>query len=122
PPPASSQRSSKCRFPPFAADFPSMSTSSVSPLVPREGWHVMHLFYQVDHTQWSLLGDDDRRAAKTRLTELVQEIRATADTHLLTFAVATPKADLGFMLLTPDLQIATAFEKQLTLSLGPEIL
>ena len=99
-----------------------MSETKVPPLVPREGWHVLHLFYQIDHSQWSILGDDEKRAAKTRLTELVQEIRATKDTHLLTFAVATPKADLGFMLLTPDLQVATAYEKQLTLSLGPEIL
>lgn len=99
-----------------------MSESKVPPLVPREGWHVMHLFYQIDHAQWSILGDDEKRAAKTRLTELVQEIRATRDTHLLTFSIATPKADLGFMLLTPDLQVANAYEKQLTLSLGPEIL
>ena len=95
---------------------------TVRPLVPREGWHVMHLFYQIDHAQWSICSDEEKRAAKTRLTELVQEIRSTADTHLLTFAVATPKADIGFMLLTPDLQIANAFEKQLTLSLGPDIL
>jgi chlorite dismutase len=99
-----------------------MSSSNVPPLVPREGWHVMHLFYQLDHAQWSILGDDEKRAAKTRLTELVQEIRATKDTHLLTFSIATPKADLGFMLLTPDLQVANAYEKQLTLSLGAEIL
>jgi hydrogen peroxide-dependent heme synthase len=99
-----------------------MSPSNVPPLVPREGWHVMHLFYQIDHAQWSILGDDEKRAAKTRLTELVQEIRATKDTHLLTFSIATPKADLGFMLLTPDLQVANAYEKQLTLSLGAEIL
>jgi chlorite dismutase len=99
-----------------------MSDSKVPPLVPREGWHVMHLFYEIDHAQWSILGDDEKRAAKTRLTELVQEIRATKDTHLLTFSIATPKADLGFMLLTPDLQVANAYEKQLTLSLGAEIL
>ncbi len=99
-----------------------MSNKEITPLVPREGWHVMHLFYQVDHAQWSLLGDDEKRQAKTRLTELVQEIRATPDTHLLTFAVATPKADIGFMLLTPDLHVANTYEKQLTLSLGPEIL
>jgi hydrogen peroxide-dependent heme synthase len=65
---------------------------------------------------------EEQRASKIRLTELVQEIRSTTDTHLLTFAVATPKADIGFMLLTPDLQVANAFEKQLTLSLGPGIL
>ncbi|MCP5532028.1 MAG: heme-dependent peroxidase [Akkermansiaceae bacterium] len=99
-----------------------MSTSEVSPIVPREGWHVMHLFYHVDQAQWSLLAEEEKRQAKVRLTELVQEIRATPDTHLLVFSVATPKADLGFMLLTPDLQIANQYEKQLSLSLGPEIL
>ena len=99
-----------------------MSTQQVTPLVPREGWHVMHLFYHVDHAQWTLYSDEEKRQAKTRLTELVQEIRATPDTHLLIFSIATPKADLGFMLLTPDLQVANMFEKQLSLSLGAEIL
>lgn len=99
-----------------------MSNQEVTPLVPREGWHVMHLFYHVDHAQWALYSDEEKRQAKTRLTELVQEIRATADTHLLIFSIATPKADLGFMLLTPDLQVANMFEKQLSLSLGAEIL
>jgi len=99
-----------------------MSNEEVTPLVPREGWHVMHLFYQVDHAAWAMLDDEEKRQAKTRLAELVQEIRATKDTHLLVFSIATPKADIGFMLLTPDLQVANAYEKQLTLSLGPEIL
>lgn len=99
-----------------------MSKTPVTPLVPKEGWHVMHLFYHIDHSAWSVLGEDEKRMAKTRLTELVQEIRANQDTHLLTFAIATPKADIGFMLLTPDLHQATFFEKQLTLSLGPDIL
>ncbi len=95
-----------------------MSNQEVTPLVPREGWHVMHLFYHVDHAQWSIYSDEEKRQAKTRLTQLVQEIRATPDTHLLIFSIATPKADLGFMLLTADLQVANAYEKQLTLSLG----
>jgi peroxiredoxin len=99
-----------------------MSNSEVTPIVPREGWHVMHLFYHVDHAQWALYSEDEKRQAKTRLTELVQEIRATPDTHLLIFSIATPKADMGFMLLTPDLQVANTYEKQLALSLGPEIL
>ncbi len=99
-----------------------MSSPEFPPIVPREGWHVMHLFYHVDHAQWALFSDEEKRQAKTRLTELVQEIRATPDTHLLIFSVATPKADLGFMLLTPDLQVANMYEKQLSLSLGPEIL
>ncbi len=99
-----------------------MTNSEVTPVIPREGWHVMHLFYHVDHAQWALYNDDEKRQAKTRLTELVQEIRATPDTHLLIFSIASPKADLGFMLLTPDLQVANTYEKQICLSLGPEIL
>jgi chlorite dismutase len=94
----------------------------MTPLIPNEGWHVLHLFYHIDHSQWSLFTEDEQRQAKVRLTELIQEIRATPDTQLLTFSVISPKADLGFMLLTPDLHVANSFEKQLTLSLGPEIL
>lgn len=94
----------------------------MTPLTPKEGWHVLHLFYHIDHSQWVLYTEDEQRQAKTRLTELVQEIRATPDTQLLTFSIVSPKADLGFMLLTPDLHVANSFEKQLTLSLGAEIL
>lgn len=97
-------------------------SNSPAPLVPHEGWHVMHLFYQVDHSQWSLLSDSQKREAKTALTQLVQEIRSHEDTQLLVYAVATPKADIGFMLLTPDLHDATHFEKRLTLSLGVDVL
>ena len=69
----------------------------------------MHLFYHVDHGQWQMLDDNEQREAKTRFTELIQEIRTTPDTQLLTFAVATPKADLGFMLITPVSQRRDAF-------------
>lgn len=91
-------------------------------LIPEEGWHVMHLFYSVDHGQWTLLTESEKREAKTNLSELIQEICSHQDSQILTFAIATPKADLGFMLLTPDLQDAIQFEKRLTLALGPDIL
>jgi chlorite dismutase len=93
-----------------------------SPVVPVEGWHVLHLFYKVEHGQWAILSPEERITAKTNLTELVQEIRATPDTQLLVFSMVSPKSDLGFMLLTPDLHTANAFEKRLTLSLGPDVL
>jgi len=99
-----------------------MPAQETTPIVPREGWHVLHLFHHVDHAQWSLYSDEEKRQAKTRLTGLIQDIRSTPDTHLLAFSIVSPKADLGFMLLTPDLQVANAFEKQLALSLGPGVL
>src|SRR5256714_8851719 len=91
-------------------------------LIPEEGWHCLHLFYQIDHGQWQLLSADEQRNAKVRLSSLVQETRALDSTQLLTLAIVTPKADLGFMLITPDLHAANRIEKQLSLSLGPDVL
>jgi len=91
-------------------------------LVPEEGWHCVHLFYQVEHGQWNLLSRDEQNAAKTNLTKLIQEVRAMESTQLVTLSVVTPKADLGFMLITPDLHNANRIEKQLSLSLGPDML
>lgn len=97
-------------------------TSQATHVQPEEGWHVLHLYYQIDHAHWATLTRDEQLEAKTKLTELIQEIRSFPETQLLTFAVTTPKADIGFMLLTPDLVAATHFEKRLTLSLGAEVL
>jgi len=93
-----------------------------TPILPHEGRHVLHLFFSVEYSLWETLDDREKIEAKTALAELVSEIRATPDTQLLMFSVVSPKADLGFMLLTPDLHQADAFAKQLTLALGPDVL
>jgi chlorite dismutase len=93
-----------------------------APLVPEQGWHCLHLYYRIEHGQWQLLTPEEQRSAKVALSTLVQEIRALESTQLLTLSMVTPKADLGFMLITPDLHIANGIEKQLSLSLGPEVL
>ncbi len=91
-------------------------------VISAEGWHVLHLFYKIEHGAWALLDRSEQIAAKTQLSELVAEIRSTEGAQLLTFAMVSPKADLGFMLLCADLQAANAFEKRLTLALGPDVL
>ncbi len=91
-------------------------------LVPEEGWHCLHLFYRIEYGQWQLLSREEQNAAKTNLASLVQEVRAMDSTQLLTLSVVTPKADLGFMLITPDLHNANKIDKQLSLSLGADVL
>ncbi|HVI81349.1 MAG TPA: hydrogen peroxide-dependent heme synthase [Chthoniobacterales bacterium] len=97
-------------------------TDKNTTLVPEEGWHCLHLFYHLEYGQWQLLDRAEQIAAKTNLTKLVQEIRAMDSTQLLTLSVVTPKADLGFMLITPDLHTANKIEKQLSLSFGADVL
>jgi len=91
-------------------------------LRPKEGWHVLHLFYRVEFGQWLVLTSEERLAAKTKLSALVQEIRSLSATQILTFSIVSPKADIGFMLLTDDLHNANSIEKKLTLSLGADVL
>src|SRR5437016_12531173 len=97
-------------------------TDKSTTLVPQEGWHCLHLFYNVEYGEWQLLSRDEQNAAKTNLSKIVQEVRAMDSTQLLTLSVVTPKADLGFMLITPDLQTANKIEKQLSISLGADVL
>ena len=97
-------------------------TDKNTSLVPEEGWHCLHLFYRVEQGQWQMLNRAEQNEAKTNLASLVQEVRAMDSTQLLTLGMVTPKADLGFMLITPDLHNAHVVEKRLSISLGPEIL
>lgn len=99
-----------------------MTRLATASVIPEKGWHVLHLFYRIEHGQWSLLANEEKIAAKTQLSELIQEIRATDTTQLLIFSMVSPKADIGFMLLTPDLHTANAYEKRLSLGLGPDVL
>jgi hydrogen peroxide-dependent heme synthase len=91
-------------------------------LCPKEGWNVLHLFYRIDYAAWRLVSDKDQLNAKTAMSSLVQEVRAATNTQLLAFSVVSPKADLGFMLLTPDPHFPSAVEKKLSVSLGNDVL
>ena len=98
-----------------------MTDRAIDPVVPKEGLHVLHLFYKFEHGQWQLFSADEQRRAKTHLASLVQEIRATPSTQLLIFSMVSPKADLGFMLLTPDLHTANRFEKTQPCDMGADV-
>ena len=91
-------------------------------IIPEQGWHCLHLFYRIEWGQWQLLSPEEQRTSKESLASLVQKIRSVPSTQLLTLSVVTPKADLGFMLITPDLHEANRIEKQLSLALGADVL
>src|SRR5438094_10026784 len=95
-------------------------TDKNTALVPEEGWHCLHLFYRIEHGQWQLLSREEQNAAKTNLSSLVQEVRAMDLTQLLTLGMVTLKGDIGFMLITPDVEYANRFEKRLSRSVGAE--
>lgn len=93
-----------------------------TPIIPQEGWIVQHLFYHLDHGLWAALTPEEKAERLEHFSDTVAAIREHPKTQLLSFSMVSPKSDLGFMLLTPDLQDANRFEKELGLALGPEML
>lgn len=99
-----------------------MTDNTPAPIIAAEGWQVLHLFYKVEHGAWAMLSQEEQFTARTRLSDLVAEIGTTDGAQLLTFAMVSPKADIGFMLLCADLHVANSLEKRLTAALGPDVL
>jgi len=103
---------------------PSMTDTSTSlpPILPTEGRHVLHLYYRVEQEAWQYLDASEKRKRRDGLARLVREIQGIPDTQLLPFSAVSPKADLGFMLVTPDLQVADRCAKLLGEGLGAGML
>lgn len=78
------------------------------PTVPSEGWGVLHLFF---HFRRDLL-QDPLHAAGDFLRH-VSELDGRQDYQVLTFSVLGQKADVGLMVLGPDLDILDSFATQL---------
>jgi chlorite dismutase len=91
------------------------------PLQPKEGLGALHLFYRIDHAAWNARPTAERTAALDRLEQLVAQARQLPQTQVVTLAMFA-RADLGFMILTPDLRFLQQFEKQIAGALGPDIL
>ena len=66
--------------------------------------------------------EDQQESARKHLEGTIARIRKHPDTQLLAFSMVGPKSDLGFMILTPDLQDADRFAKDLQRALGPDVL
>ena len=88
------------------------------PVVPSQGWGVVHVFF---HLRRELLDDPGHAAAD--FTKRLAAFETREPYQALTFSVLGQKADLGLMLLGPDLGVLDAFTVELTSSpLGAALL
>jgi chlorite dismutase len=94
---------------------------AVGPLRPQEGLGALHLFYRVDLTAWLALGEKDRAWGRDQLEAVIQEARQQEQTQVVTLAMFAP-ADIGFMVLAPDMQALNGLEKRISAALGPDVL
>lgn len=91
------------------------------PILPKEGWHVLHQYYRVNRTAWDSLPLQTQAANLEIFRRTVHRIRETKDTQLLLFS-AIGVCDWGFLLITPNLHDLDVAEKQLFVALGSGVL
>ncbi|MCJ7671848.1 MAG: chlorite dismutase family protein, partial [Acidimicrobiia bacterium] len=72
------------------------------------GWGVLHLFYRVDRAR----AEQEPGGAK-RVLDALRGLEADGTHQALVFAVLGHKADLGVMVLGPDLARLQAFQHDL---------
>ncbi len=94
---------------------------STKPLHPKEGLGTLHLFYRLNLAAWRAQNASERAASLENLESLVATARQKPQTQVVTLAMFTP-ADLGFMVLAPDLHELNTLEKNISASLGPDVL
>ena len=107
---------SKAREPhPAAAQVPAS-------LVPETGWHLLHLFYQIDRNRLSTLTAQERSAGRRQLSSILSARNPGKIEQLQTFAIPGHKADFGVMLAGPDLKAVHAVQTAIADSpLGPAL-
>jgi hydrogen peroxide-dependent heme synthase len=91
------------------------------PLRPQEGLGALHLFYRVDLAAWQAKTPAEQAAALNRLDTIIGMARLEPQTQIVTLSMFA-RADIGFMILMPDLHALNALEKNIAASLGPDVL
>lgn len=85
---------------------------NVEPVVPGEGWGVLHLFF---HVRRDIAADPhfEGTAAAIDFATRVRAFDEREHCQVIAFSVLGHKADLGFMVLSPDLAALDAFSVEL---------
>lgn len=85
----------------------------MKPIKPAEGWYVSHLFYRVNRSLWETTDRDRQNESRERFTRLCQEFRRVENCQLFGYAVWGLKADLGLMLVDPELHHLNQFQNEI---------
>jgi len=67
-----------------------------------EGWHCLHLYYDVRQSELNALDENTRAAGKAALTKILDPQREGAPERLQASIVSGHRADLGLMMMDPD--------------------
>ncbi len=101
---------------------PAASEQIPATLVPPQGWHCLHLFYQVDRARLGSLSAEDRQRGRDELRRVLDAKPPGAPEQVQCFAVPGHKADFGIVMAGPDLRALHNLQMAVQAStLGPAL-
>lgn len=99
------------------------SAAIPSSLVPSEGWHCGHYYYQFDRRVLQRLLGDDRRKGREEFCEILGNSGEHRTERLQAFITGGHKSDFGIMAMDPHpLKVDSVHQRILASKLGPALL
>jgi hydrogen peroxide-dependent heme synthase len=83
---------------------PAASQEIAATLVPEQGWHCLHLFYQVDRARLGLISTESRLQGLDDLRRALKANAPGAPDQIQCFAIPGHKADFGIVMAGPDIR------------------
>ncbi len=82
-------------------------------ILMTDGWHCLHLYYQIDQSALEMLDEVEREEGRRELAEILDPDREGTPTRLVTSVVSGHKADLALMLLDPNPLVIDVIQQQI---------
>jgi chlorite dismutase len=94
----------------------------MNPIHAHEGWFVSHLFYRINRTVWEALDSSQQTQQREKFQRVVKDFQKAENCQICCYSVWGLKADLGILLISPELQSLNNVELDLSTALSPGVL
>jgi chlorite dismutase len=101
---------------------PAASEEVPATLEPVQGWHCLHLFYQVDRARLGLISTEHRQQGLNDIRRVLRAKPPGAPEQIQCFAIPGHKADFGIVMAGPNLRAMHDIQMAIQASsLGPAL-
>jgi peroxiredoxin len=91
-------------------------------LIPTEGWHCTHIYYEINRQVLASLSSDAIAAGREQVIQVLDPEHADSPARLQVSIVSGHKADLGVMVLDPcPLKVDRVHQRLMATQLGPAL-
>jgi chlorite dismutase len=94
----------------------------MDPIHAHEGWFVSHLFYRINRTVWESIDSSQQSQQRETFQRVVKDFQNAENCQICCYSLWGLKADLGMLLISPELQNLNNVEFELSTALSPGVL